>query len=239
MSGMSYVAVRPDPASDGSTDPRATTPASVPATRVRRPGWRDPRLAVGLVLVAVATLAGARLLATSDDTVTVWAVTAPVRAGDDVADVELAPSRIALDDAAAESSYLSADLTPTGVFDRDLATGELVPVSALEQTSTAGRADLSLAVGVGDAPVDLADGDLVDVYAVPDPTLTGRARSRPADRVLEQVPVVTVRSGPSLGDAARQVVVRLDSGGDDGADGLGDVLGALAVGSVVLVRVGG
>ena len=72
-------AVRPARSRRAGTLPpgyRDTAPSlSVPATRVRRPGWRDPRLAVGLVLVAAATVAGARLLATSDDTVAVWVTT--------------------------------------------------------------------------------------------------------------------------------------------------------------------
>lgn len=237
MSGMPQTAVRP-PTPEPNGVNAAAPVSSAPAARVRRASWRDPRLAVGLLLVAVATLTGARLLATADDTVAVWATAAPVRAGDAVTDVELVPSRVRLDDAGAESAYLPADRTPSGVFDRDLAAGELVPVAALEQATVGDRAELSLAVAVGDAPVDLSEGDLVDVYAVPDPTLSGSAGTGRAERVLEQVPVVTVRSGSSLGDAAQQVVVGLDDKAALGTDDLGDLLGALAPASVVLVRVG-
>jgi len=213
---------------------------SVPATRLRRSGWRDPRLAVGLVLVAIATVAGARLLATSDDTVAVWVTTAPVRAGDDVADAELAPAEVALHEAADESTYLAADQAPNGVFERDLTAGELVPLAAVDETVPADRSDVSLAIALGDAPVDLAAGDLVDVYAVPDPTMTGSGGSGRADLLLEAVPVLTVRGGAALGDASQQVVVGLDDRAVAGAGGdLGDVLGTLALGSPVLVRVGG
>ena len=37
------------------------------ATRVARPGWRDPRLWIGLLIVAGSVVLGARLLAAVDD----------------------------------------------------------------------------------------------------------------------------------------------------------------------------
>ena len=42
------------------------------ALRLRNPSWRDPRLWVGVALVLVSVVAGARLLASADDTVGVW-----------------------------------------------------------------------------------------------------------------------------------------------------------------------
>jgi hypothetical protein len=53
-------------------DATVTTDTGTPALRVRRPGWRDPRLWIGVVLVAGSVVAGARLLAAADDTVQVW-----------------------------------------------------------------------------------------------------------------------------------------------------------------------
>ena len=57
------------------------TDAATPAQRVRRPGWRDPRLWIGVVLVAGSVVAGARLLAAADDTVQVWAAATDLGAG--------------------------------------------------------------------------------------------------------------------------------------------------------------
>lgn len=226
MSVMPVVDQQLRPASS-NTD---TAPGgSPPAMRLRRPGWRDPRLLVGLVLVAASTLAGARLLAQSDDTATVWATAGTVRAGDDAAEVELVSSRIRLEDGATESSYLSAATRPGGVFTRDLAAGELVPASALSAAES-DLADIALAVEAGDAPVDLTDGELVDVWSVPD--LAASASAGDTQRALRAVPVGTVRSGAALGSTGIQVVVSVDGGVD-----LGRVLETLAGGRVVLVRV--
>ena len=227
MSGMPALDQQLRPAS--SIGSNSTPGSSPPALRLRRPGWRDPRLLVGLALVAASTLAGARLLAASDDTVTVWATAGTVRAGDDAGDVELVPSRIRLEDGATESSYLSAESQPSGVFSRDLAAGELVPAAAIEAAAS-DNADLALAVEAGDAPVDLADGELVDVWSVPD--LAAGRSAGDAERVLRAVPVGTVRSGAALGSTGRQVVVSVDGGVD-----LGPVLETLAGARVVLVRV--
>jgi len=216
MSGM------PDPA------------AAAWATRLRRPRWTDPRLLVGLLLVAVATVAGARLVAGADDTAPVWATADDVRAGDPVRASDLVVSRVRIGDGSAEEAYLPAgDSPPGGVFTRDLSAGELVPVSAVGTQPGAEGAELSLPVALGDAPADLASGDLVDVWAVPPEETAGQVAD--ADRVLAAVPVLSVAEpSAALGGTERQVLLRLGDSGDD----LADPLARLAGGSAVLVRVG-
>ena len=51
------------------------------ATRTRSPGWRDPRLWVGVVLVTGSVVAGARILAGADDMTSVWAASGDLAAG--------------------------------------------------------------------------------------------------------------------------------------------------------------
>src|SRR6195952_1575831 len=58
----------------GMTD----TPA---ARRAAAPGWRDPRLWVGVAIVAASVLVGALVLGSSDDTVPVWAAGDAMGAG--------------------------------------------------------------------------------------------------------------------------------------------------------------
>lgn len=212
--------------------------ASPAAIRLRRPSWRDPRLAVGLLLVVVAALSGARLWASADDTVTVWATAAKVRAGEPVAGADLVASRVSLADGASASAYLSTATAPTGVFVRDLGAGELVPAAATGPAAAGSTVDVSVAVEPGHAPVDLAVGDVVDVWAVPE--AAAGTRALPGVRVLTDVRVTTAPSGASLGASTREVVVSVSEApqGSAGRDALGPVLSAMARGQAVLVRVG-
>lgn len=230
MSGMPDAA--PDALSDSTVSPWAT--------RLRRARWTDPRLIVGLLLVAVATVAGVRLLDSSDDTAPVWATAGAVRAGDPVQATDLVVSRVRIGDGSDEATYLPAgEAPPEGVFVRDLAAGELVPMSAVGEQAGAAGADLPLSVELGDAPADLAAGDLVDVWAVPAEAGAAGASGAPAgaaERVLAAVTVLEVTDpAAALGGSTRQVLLRLDPPADD----LGDPLARLVGGTVVLVRVGG
>jgi hypothetical protein len=214
--------------------------ASPWATRLRRPRWTDPRLLVGLVLVAVAAVAGTRVVAAADDTVPVWSVSDAVRAGDQVRAGDLVVTRVRIADGAGNGLYLpAAAAAPAGVFTRDLAAGELVPVSGVADAVAGGGAELPLAVQLGDAPADLAAGELVDVWAVPADSASpasGASPRTPASRVLAGVVVVSVAEpAAGLGGAARQVLLEVDSSPDQ----LGEPLSRLSGGRVVLVRVGG
>jgi hypothetical protein len=213
--------------------------ASPWATRLRRPRWTDPRLLVGLVLVAVAAVAGTRVVAAADDTVPVWAVADAVRAGDPVRADGLVVTRVRIADGAGDGLYLPAGASvPAGVFTRDLAAGELLPVTGVADAAAGGGAELPLAVQPGDAPADLAAGERVDVWAVPpESAVAGAAGARAsAQRVLAGVVVVSVAEpAAGLGGATRQVLLQVDGSPDD----LGAPLSRLSGGRVVLVRVGG
>src|SRR5436190_5611143 len=66
----------------GQNDPVNLGITDVPAARrASTPGWRDPRLWIGLAIVAASIVAGALVLGTSDDTVPVWAAADPLGSG--------------------------------------------------------------------------------------------------------------------------------------------------------------
>jgi hypothetical protein len=217
----------------------SAVPESPAARRLTLHRWRDPRLWVGLVLVAASVLVGSRLLATADDTVGVWAAAHDVAAGTPLTADALVVRRVRFADAAAASAYLPASRPPApgAVLDRDVAAGELLPRSAVGAADAAAF-ELPVVVSAAGAPDDLATGDVVDVWVAPP---VGSPTARPAVRVLDAVPVVgTTRSSGPLGDAAtRQVLLGLGKDAADGAGELDAVLGRIATGSVVLVRHGG
>src|SRR3954468_19003560 len=80
-----------------------------PALRGPRPAWRDPRLWIGIVLVAASVVVGARVLAAADDTVQVWAAGADLGAGQGVEADDLVAQRVRFDDDAALAGYFTVD----------------------------------------------------------------------------------------------------------------------------------
>jgi hypothetical protein len=208
-------------------------PVSTPARRISRRRWQDPRLWVGVALVAVSVVVGARLLAAADDTVPVWRVTQGLEAGDPVTADVVEVAHVHFGDSAVAHGYLSADqgLAEGLRADRAVEAGELLPATAVSLGKPVAPRELPLGVTSAGIPTDLGSGDRVEVWAVPDSDERGRA----ASRVLADVAVTAISaSGPTGIAAERQVLVAVPDGVE-----LGAVLDRLNGADIVLVRVGG
>lgn len=203
--------------------------ASPAAIRARRPSWRDPRLAIGLSLVCVSVLVGARLLAGADDTVGVLATRDGLVAGERVAAADLTEVRIRFTSEEDADRYLPAgtQLPAGSVAVRAVGAGELLPRLALS-TEEEGLVEVPLSLDPGRVPVSVRTGSVVDVW------VTGSAEgSRRSEQLLEEVPVLSVSRGSGVGTGGlRQVVVGIPS---DDASTVDEVVGRLS-GSLVVVR---
>ena len=138
-----------------------------PATRAGRPGWRDPRLWVGVLIVAVSVVAGARLLASADDTVSVWAVAADAGPGAQLAPDDLVAHRVRFADADDLDRYFSVDAElPADLrLVRGVTAGELLPRAAVGTgEDDADTVKLPVAVDAELVPRDVQAGSVVDVY---------------------------------------------------------------------------
>lgn len=180
-------------------------PPSPPATRLHRPSWLDLRLVLGIMLVLVSVLVGSTIVARADRSVQVWSLARDVAPGTALAAADLRPARVRLFDG--DAAYVQVDLSPTGrVVTRQLRTGELLPVAALEDRPPA--AVVGIPVKPENAP-GVARGQLVDVWA------TGKGCA--PVQVLAGVAVQDVRASGggalSVSTGAVQVVVRV--GADD------------------------
>lgn len=217
------------------TDSR-TLPASPRATRHGGSVWRDPRLLVGVVVVAGAGLAGALLL-TGEETVDVWAVREDVASGEPLDLGALERREVRFADQSDADHYLSADAPlPTDVtFTRDVGAGELLPRAALVVGERPDVVEVPLTVPAESVPAQVGPGSVVDVWVAPGPEGQAGDADPEATLVLEEVRVVGVsRGGTALGpSAARQVVVGVEP---DQEAALPEALARLASGSVVLVR---
>jgi hypothetical protein len=224
------------PVSQTSTTLLPPPVQSPAARRLDRRRWKDPRLWVGLVLVAGSVLVGARLMAAADDTVGVWTLARDVPAGSPLSADALSVQQVRFADTSMAASYQPATEPPeeSAVATRDLSAGELLPRASV------GDADgpmlhLPVVVSAAGAPGNLRAGDVVDVWVVPPQSPSGS--SGPATQALDDVPVIGAggQSGP-LGEAAtRQVLLGLD---DATKVDLGTLLSRVSNGTVVLIRAG-
>ena len=122
------------------------TPTPPVATRVTRAGWRDPRLWIGLLIVAGSVVLGARLLAAADEPVSVWAVVGDHGVGAPVGSDDVVAVRVRFADDADLDRYLPADdPLPDGiVLARAIGSGELLPRAAIDADADVGTVQVPL-----------------------------------------------------------------------------------------------
>ena len=147
------------------TDHRPDT-ATPRAQRSRRPGWRNPRLLLGLVLVATSVVVGARLMAAADDTVGVWVLARDLPEGATVGDGDLERRQVRFPDAPTADRYLAAadDLPADATLDRPVAGGELLPRAAIAEETDADLVEVPVSVAVDDLPATVRQGSVVDIW---------------------------------------------------------------------------
>jgi hypothetical protein len=171
-----------------------------PAVRATTPGWRDPRLWVGVAIVAVSVVAGARLLAAADDTVPVWALAADRGAGDRVTEDDLVAHRVRFSDEALDRYFSADDVLPADLeLTRAVGEGELLPRSAVGSAADTDTVELPIAVEVEQVPGSVGAGSVVDVFLVPsvpaDPS-GGRSTGARGDELVPALEAVTVVDAP-------------------------------------------
>lgn len=133
------------------------------AMRVSMPRWTDFRLWLGLALVVGAMFAGAHLLSSDGDDITVWQATRDLPGGAVIAD--LRPVTVSLGDAG--DDYLTADEVARGRMLWPVAAGELIPRRAVVADDLAGARLVTVPVDPLRLPPDVMPGDRVDVWSTP------------------------------------------------------------------------
>ena len=217
----------------GTPGAPSTAPAAV---RVSRPGWRDPRLWVGVLIVLVSVVAGARVLAAADDTVAVWATARDMGAGDTVEVRDLVVRRIRFGELGGLDRYFAAgsELPPGLQLTRGVGQGELLPRSAVGPVGDDGLVQLPVAVEAELVPPSVAAGSVVDLYVLS--SGGGRCPSGCAP-VLEQVTVVSASSlDEGFGASGRRQLVL--GVAEDQARGYFEVYGAVDTPTLTVVRRG-
>ena len=174
------------------------SPDAPPAVRASAPGWRDPRLWVGVVIVAVSVIAGARLVGAADDTVAVWAVADDMGAGDTVTADDLVAQQVRFADAGQLDHYFTAaeELPADLQLQRGVAAGELLPRAAVGPDAAGRTLQLPVAVDATLVPPSVRAGAVVDVHLTGATDDGAPARARGGDRAV--LSAVTVIDAPAL-----------------------------------------
>lgn len=168
-------------------------PTSPAALRLRRPGWRDPRLLLGIVLVAGSVALGSTLVSAAGRTVPVYTADGALVPGDVLDPGTLRVREVRLGDAG--DVYLPADVPlPDGlVVTRTVGAGELVPRAAVASEADLGLRPVAIEPD-GALPRGLAAGASVDVWFVPasapDGSTAGSGGAARADAAVEPVLLV-------------------------------------------------
>ena len=201
------------------------------ATRLKSPSWLDGRLVIGVVLVLLSVVVGAKIISSSQRYDVMWAASRDIAPGTTLIKSDLVQVDVRFKDHGA--LYISTGgASPVGrVTVSPLASGQLIPLVAVPSTP-------QLAVRLVTIPVarlhmprgnDL-HGVQVDLYVTPK-TLSGEVQAKP-QLVLANVTIADTIVDSSLGSSdGSGVVLSVPVGFVD------VVVAAAQLGSVDLVRV--
>jgi hypothetical protein len=190
-----------------------------PALRGHRSAWRDPRLWIGIVLVAASVVVGARVLAAADDTVQVWAAATDLGAGQQVEGDDLVAQRVRFADSDALAGYFTVDdeLPADLELTRSIGRGELLPRGAVGTPAQTGLVEVPIAVEPELVPPAVEPGDVVDVYVVApiSADVEGQQQPLPEGAALSEATVVDAPElASSFGTSGkRQLVLAVPEAG--------------------------
>ncbi|WP_152649856.1 hypothetical protein [Demequina oxidasica] len=186
------------------------------AGRLKRPSWRDPRLLIGLVLIAVAVVAVSASIRASDSTEPYYTAIKVLTPGTEVSESDVAVTRVRV----APDVYVSAQGDPPWgqVVTRVIGEGELLPTDAVTGAS---EVDVRAVAVRTQNPLaqDIESGSVVDVWLT-----TGNDGSPVSTPVAEGLIVSQVEQEDSAFTvgAAQTVYVLVPQ------DSMSDFLGAVA-----------
>lgn len=188
-------------------------PASPIAGRLKRPGWTDPRLLIGLALVALSVWGTASIVAGADRTEPYLVAKETLTPGTVIDEDSVLITNVRIGE-----GYVSAEEPPWGsIVTRTVVAGELIPASAIED---AGDFDLRPVAVASSLPLadGIEPGATVDVWLVREGLMGSESLLVASGLVIDQVD----RGSGAFTNGVETVYVLVP------ADEVGEFLSALA-----------
>jgi hypothetical protein len=212
-------------------EPLVADIASTRPARIAMPRWVDARLLLGVLMVLVAVVVGAKVFASAGTYTRVYVARHALVPGEHVTAADLGIGKVRLDGQAA--LYIGVGASPPigYVVSRYVGANEFVPVAALTASAQPAGRYVTVPVQPGHLPPGLQHGDMVDVYVTPK-AAPGADAATP-QLVLSSVAVQT-RDGGSRsfsGSSTLAVVLAVP------ADKVAELIRAVESGTIDLVGV--
>jgi hypothetical protein len=188
--------------------------------------WSDLRLWLGISLLIASMFVGARVMASGEETVTLWRASSELALGSPLTGVEAVV--VALN--GAQEPYFRGLIPPSGIVVRPIGTGEFIPSAALSALPPVDSRVVTVPVDPLHVAIGLNAGDQVDVWS----------SSKDAGSVGSILPPMLVLTGLTVRAVASDVV---GTGGEIGVvllvpvTQVPDLVQAIRTGVIDLVKV--
>ena len=196
---------------------------SVKPRRRKSARWSDVRLWLGISILIASMFIGARVMASGEETVTLWRASSEIALGSPLTGVEAVV--VALN--GAQEPYFRGLTPPTGVVVRPIGVGEFIPSAAISTLPPSDSRVVSVPVDPLHVAIGLNAGDQVDVWSS-------------AQDSSSVMPPVLVLSGLTVREVASDVV---GTGGEIGVvllvpvTQVSELVQAIRTGVIDLVKV--
>jgi hypothetical protein len=207
-----------------------------PASRLKPPSWLDGRLVVGVVLVLLSVVVGAKVVASSANYDEIWAAAHELAPGTTITKGDLVVVKVRFHDHG-DGYYAASGSTLVGrTTISPLSAGQLIPVGAVPAKPPAPTRLVTVPVAKLHMPHDSnLQGTQVDLYVTVKNAVGQGQSGQDAPRlVLANVTVADTISDSSLGGSSGSGVVL-----EVPVPYVDAVVGAVESGSIDLVRVPG
>ncbi|KSU67005.1 SAF domain-containing protein [Arthrobacter sp. NIO-1057] len=164
------------------------------AARIKRPGWKDPRLALGAVLV-VASVAGTMyLVGEMHETTTVYVARSNITLGEQLTAENMKTQEVQLGETAGRYLDPGADIVDLARANTFISAGELIPVTSVTHSELGSRRPINIELPA-DLSSSIAPGSFVDVW------------------IAERAPGGNTYGVPEKLSSMVEVAARVESGG--------------------------